>query len=158
MICNGVCQIVCNLHESLFVCLFVLLYLTPLSTIFQLYRGGQKPEDPEKTDNLSQVTDNLYQIMLYTSPWSRFELTTSVVIDTDSIGSCKTNYHTITATMAPCMKENLFIVDSIHYIVYVLTKLTSIFFLHSKIVFQFLHESICTYRTPEHHTVFSQTV
>jgi hypothetical protein len=42
--------------------------LTPLSTIFQLYRGGQKPEYPEKTDNLSQVTDNLYQIMLYTSP------------------------------------------------------------------------------------------
>ena len=27
--------------------------------------------------------------MLYTSPWSRFELTTSVVIGTDCIGSCK---------------------------------------------------------------------
>jgi hypothetical protein len=26
--------------------------------------------------------------MLYISPWSRFELTTSVVIDTDCIGSC----------------------------------------------------------------------
>ena len=38
-----------------------------------------------------------YHIMLYTSPWSKFELTTSEVIGTDCIGSCKSNYHTITA-------------------------------------------------------------
>jgi hypothetical protein len=54
-------------------------------------------------ENLLQVTDKLYYIMLYTSPWSRFELTTSVVIGTDCIGSCKSNYHTITAKMAPVM-------------------------------------------------------
>jgi hypothetical protein len=36
-----------------------------------------------------------------TSPWSRLELTTSVVIGTDCIGSCKSNYHTITVTKAP---------------------------------------------------------
>ena len=43
----------------------------------------------------------IYHIMLYTSPWSKFELTTLVVIGTGCIGSCKSNYHTITATTAP---------------------------------------------------------
>ena len=37
--------------------------------------------------------------MLYISPWSRFELTISVVIGTDCIGSCNSNYHRITTTM-----------------------------------------------------------
>jgi hypothetical protein len=46
-----------------------------------------------KTTELSQVTDKLYHIMLYTSPWSKLELTTSVVKGTDYIGSCKSNYH-----------------------------------------------------------------
>ena len=41
---------------------------------------------------MSQVIDKLYHIMLYTSPWSRLELAASVVICTDCIGSCKSNY------------------------------------------------------------------
>jgi hypothetical protein len=64
----------------------------------------RKPEYQEKTPDVSKVTDQLNIVtstFLYTSHCVGFKITSLMVLCTDSIGSCKFNYHTIATTMSP---------------------------------------------------------
>ena len=78
--------------------------------------------------------------MLYTSPWSRFELTTSVMIGTDCIGSCKSNYHTITVMTDP--KLFIVLLDKVKNTTVILElqvlHTIRVYFFHTSIVWRIL--------------------
>ena len=100
-----------ELLAKLFVCLMVLSAtwnnISVISCMWQSVLLVKETGGPEENHQPVKVTYKLYHIVLYTSPWSIFKRTTSVVIGTDGIGSCKSNYHTIRATMDPLGKVGL---------------------------------------------------
>ena len=74
-----------------------------ISTIlWQSVLYAEEVEYPEKIFDLSKLMDKLLSqcCIEYTLPWTGFDLTTLVVIGTDSIGSC--DYHTITTKTPLC--------------------------------------------------------
>ena len=106
---SGICKWSRSITVELGILNFNKLFLwclMPLSTIFQLYRGGQIYwwRKTETTTDLPQVTDKLYHVIF--SPvrlaMNGVRTPTLVVIGTDCRGCCKFNYHTTKAMTAPC--------------------------------------------------------
>jgi hypothetical protein len=76
-------------------------------TLILLVEGTRGPRENHRpaASHWQTVSHNVVHLALI-----EFELTTSVVIGTDCIGSCKSNYHTITAMMAPRSNCYLYII------------------------------------------------
>jgi hypothetical protein len=92
-----------------------LVWLMVFSATFNnisVYRGGQfycwrKLEDPEKTTVMSQVSDKLYHKKLYRVhfPLAGFQFKTLMLLCTDCIASCRSNYHEIKIPTLPSFSQ-----------------------------------------------------
>ena len=71
-----------------------------------IFSGGGNWRTQRKPPTFLKSLTNFitYCCIEYTSPSTKFELTTLVVIGTDDTGSCKSNYHTITTMMSPIVR------------------------------------------------------
>ena len=69
--------------------------------------GGGNRRTRRKPPTCRESLTNYHKI-LYTSPWSRFKLTTSVVIGTNCIHVGKSNKHMITTTTAPVWQFGIY--------------------------------------------------
>ena len=73
-----------------------------------LIGGGNQRKPP-------QVTDKLYHMYRLYFAWVGFELTTLVVVGSDCIGSCKSNYYTITTMTAPLIIRTDVLIGMSHF-------------------------------------------
>ena len=89
-----------NFDECLFVCLFCLMVYNTTFNNISVVSWWSVLLVEETGGPWQTLSHNVLHL-----DWSRFELKTSVVIGTNCIDSCKSNYHMITATMALWMLE-----------------------------------------------------